>query len=53
MNSDLYTLGVLALILLAGWLIDHLDPWRESRLYRQTLQRVKKSAAAIGGLPLR
>jgi hypothetical protein len=53
MNSDLYTLGALALVLLLGWFIDHLDPWRESQLYRETLRRVKKSAAAVGGATTR
>ncbi len=52
MTSDLYTLGALALVLVLGWLLDHLDPWRRSRLYGEALRRLKKYAA-LAGVPLR
>lgn len=52
MDTDFYTLGVLALVLLGGWLADHLGGWGRSDLSQEMERQLQKSADTIRGAPL-
>jgi hypothetical protein len=52
MDSDLYTLGVLAMVLVGGWLVDHLGWWGRSHLTEEMERQLQKSADTIRGAPL-
>jgi hypothetical protein len=49
MDSDLLTLGGLALVLAAGWMVDHLEHLGLSPLRREIASQLKKSADTIRG----
>lgn len=51
MNSDLCTLGAMALVLLFGWLLDHQDIWRRARLLLLRPDDRSTRATAAGGWP--
>ncbi|MDM0077047.1 hypothetical protein QTH90_21735 [Variovorax sp. J2P1-59] len=52
MDSDLYTLGALAMVLVGGWLLDHLGWWGGSHLSEEMERQLQKSADTIRGAPL-
>jgi hypothetical protein len=52
MDSDLYTLGVLAVVLVGGWLVDHLGWWGGSHVTEEMERQLQKSADTIRGAPL-
>ena len=52
MDSEVLTLGVLALLVVGGWLVDVLNHWESSPLQRQMVRQIKKSADTIRGAPL-
>lgn len=52
MDSEVWTLGALAIVVAAGWLIDVLGHRGGSPLQRRMVQQIKKSADTIRGAPL-
>jgi len=53
METDFYTLGVVAMVLMCGWLMNHAGPWSNSDLARELRLQLGRSADAIGGAPHR
>lgn len=53
METDLYTLGVLGMVLMCGWLVDHANPWSASDLARELRLQLLRSTDAIRGVPHR
>ncbi|MDM0013475.1 hypothetical protein QTH87_13620 [Variovorax sp. J22P168] len=53
MDSEVVTLGVLAIVVAGGWLIDVLSHRSPSPLQRQMVNQIKKSADTIRGASLR
>lgn len=53
MDSEVVTLGVLAIVVAGGWLIDLLSHRAPTSLQRQMANQLKKSADTIRGAPLR
>ena len=51
METDFYTLGVLAMVLMCGWLMNHAVTWSNSDLARELRLQLGRSADAIGGTP--
>lgn len=49
MDSEVFTIGALALLVAGGWLIDFLNHREESRLGRHVARQLKKSAETIHG----
>ena len=50
MDSEVLTIGALALLVAGGWLIDLLTHREESRLSRSMIRHIKKSAATLHGM---
>ena len=50
MDSEVLTIGALALLVAGGWLIDLLNHRDESRLSRSMIRHIQKSADALHGL---
>lgn len=53
MATDLFTLGVLALVMIGGWLIDHLGRSEKSRLGHGIKVHSEKTVDAARGAPRR
>ncbi|MDM0071923.1 hypothetical protein [Variovorax sp. J31P207] len=53
MDSEVLTLGVLAILAAGGWLFDVLGHRGASPLQRRMVHQIKKSADTIRGAPLR
>jgi hypothetical protein len=53
METDFYTLSVLALVLLSGWLVNHLGAWSSTDLAHEVRLQLDRSADAIRDIPLR
>jgi hypothetical protein len=51
METDFYTLGVLGMVLMWGWLVNHAGPWNNSDLAREVRLQLDRSFDAIGGTP--
>lgn len=49
MDSEVLTLGALAVLVAGGWLIDLLSHRSSSELQREMVNRIKKSADTIRG----
>ena len=49
MDSEILTLGALAILVAGGWLIDLLGHRGSSELQREMVNRIKKSADTIRG----
>ncbi|MBO9513840.1 MAG: hypothetical protein J7549_06940 [Variovorax sp.] len=49
MDSEVLTMGVLALLVAGGWLIDLLNHREESRFRRHVARQLKKSADTLHG----
>lgn len=52
MDSEVLTLGALAILVAGGWLIDLLSHRDPSPLQRQMADQIKKSLDTIRGVPL-
>ena len=52
MDSEVLTLGALAILVAGGWLIDVLSHRGSSPLQRRMASQIKKSAETIRGAPL-
>ncbi|SEA80241.1 hypothetical protein [Variovorax sp. YR216] len=50
MDSEVFTIGALALLVAGGWLIDLLNHREESRLSRGMARQLKKSADTLHGM---
>lgn len=50
MDSEVFTIGALALLVAGGWLIDLLNHREESWLGRSMLRHIKKSADTLHGM---
>jgi hypothetical protein len=53
METDLYTLGVLGVVLMCGWLVNHANPWSASDLAPALRLQLIRSTDAIRGVPHR
>lgn len=53
METDLYTLGVLGMVLMCGWLVNHAHPWSRSDLAQALRLQLVRSTDAIRGAPHR
>lgn len=53
METDLYTLGVLGMVLMCGWLVNHANPWSSSDLAQELKVQLVRSTDAIRGAPHR
>lgn len=53
METDLYTLGVLGMVLMCGWLANHASAWSSSDLARELRFQLVRSTDAIRGTPHR
>jgi hypothetical protein len=53
METDLYTLGALGMVLMCGWLMNHAGPWSNSDLSHAIRLQLGRSTDAIGGTPRR
>ena len=51
METDLYTLGVLGMVLMCGWLVNHANPWSSSDLAQELRLQLIRSNDAIRGAP--
>ncbi|SCK44393.1 hypothetical protein VAR608DRAFT_4308 [Variovorax sp. HW608] len=51
METDLYTLGVLGMVLICGWLVNHANPWSASDLAPALRLQLVRSTDAIRGIP--
>ena len=52
MDSEIFTMIALALLVAGGWLIDVLHQRGSSRFHREMSNQLKKSADTIRGAPL-
>jgi hypothetical protein len=52
MDTEVFTLGALAILVAGGWLIDLLGHRAPSALEREMVAQIKKSAETIRGAPL-
>jgi hypothetical protein len=52
MDSEVLTLGALAVLVAGGWLIDVLNHLGATPLQRRMLRQIKKSVDTIRGAPL-
>jgi hypothetical protein len=53
METDFYTLSVLGLVLLSGWLVNHLGAWSSADLAHAVRMQLGRSADAIRHIPQR
>jgi hypothetical protein len=53
METDLYTLGVLGMVLICGWLVNHAGPWSSADLAHAVRLQLGRSTDAIRGAPRR
>jgi len=53
METDFYTLSVLAVMLLSAWLVNHLDAWSSADLAQAVRSQLGRSADAIRHIPKR
>jgi len=51
METDLYTLGMLGMVLMCGWLMNHAGPWSNSDLAREVRLQLGRSSDVIGSTP--
>ena len=49
METDLYTLGVLGIVLLCGWLVANANPWTGSDLAQELRLQLARATDAIRG----
>lgn len=52
MDTEVFTLGALAILVAAGWLIDLFGHRTPAALEREISRQIKKSADTIRGAPL-
>ena len=53
METDLYMLGMLGIVLICGWLVNHANPWSGSELAQELRLQLVRSTDAIRGVPHR
>jgi hypothetical protein len=52
MDSEVFTLGALAILVAGGWLIDLLSQRGSARFRRDMARQIRKSSETIHGTPL-